>query len=88
MEESKGDGDDGMSKGLRLTLVRNVRHTDSCLVLLKGNGLEGNLLKQVRQAAATKMRIRLSQVSFSRIAVHNQTELGYMFRVWRTYTEL
>ena len=71
MDESKGDGDEGMSKGLRITLVRNVRHTDSCLVLLKGNGLEGNLLKQVRQAAANKMCIRLSQVSSSRIGAQS-----------------
>lgn len=64
MDESREDGaDDGPSKVLRLTLVRNVRHTDSCLVLLKG--IEGSLLKQVRQAAANKMRIRLSQVSYA-----------------------
>lgn len=58
MEENKEDGDDSKRKGLRLTLVRNARHTDSCLVLLKGDDESGNLLKQIRQAAANKMRIR------------------------------
>lgn len=56
------DDGGGTGKGLlRITLVRNVRQTDSCLVMLKGN--DENLLKQVRQAAANKMRIRLAQVS-------------------------
>ena len=86
MNENKGDGDDGMSKGLRLTLVRNVRHTDSCLVLLKGSDGEGSLLKLVRQAAANKMRIRLSQVSSSHInAQSDGIWVHITFRIWRTY---
>jgi len=80
MDENRGDGaDEGPNKGLRLTLVRNVRHTDSSLVLLKGN--EGSLLKQVKQAAANKMRIRLSQVSYA-----HTSALGFGERLVR-YTK-
>lgn len=71
MEENKEDGDDSKRKGLRLTLVRNARHTDSCLVLLKGDDESGNLLKQIRQAAANKMRIRPFKVICSHFNVQS-----------------
>lgn len=47
-------------KKLRITLVRNVRRTDSRVVLLLQ---DGSLLHQARQAASDKLRIPHSQVS-------------------------
>jgi hypothetical protein len=54
------EGKKSNKKKLRITLIRNVRRTDSRVVLLLQ---DGSLLHQARQAASDKLRIPHSQVS-------------------------